>query len=103
MPYFFDVRTDNLSINLAVPGFAIKYNHMYLAFTYFTLLFLKHYVLALTLNYFDSFYIVFYVHFKLNVVNFQKRLFDLSLKRTCHPHRNSVFENPFQQMTTFFS
>lgn len=78
---FFGVRTNNLSINLAVPGFAIKYNHMHLAYTDFTLLFLILCVLVLTLNYFDNFYMVLYVHFKLKIVSFQKGCFDLLLKK----------------------
>lgn len=30
-PHFIGIRTDNLSINLAVPGLAIKYDHIHLA------------------------------------------------------------------------
>lgn len=84
-----------MSINLAVSGFAIKYNYTHLASTDFTLLSLIHCVLVLTLDYFDSFYMVFSVHFKLKTVNFQKACCDLLLKRTYNPHRDQVFENPF--------
>lgn len=81
-PNAFGVRTDSLSTHLAVPDFAIKCNDTYLASTDFTLSFLRHCVLVLTLNCFDM---VFYVHFKLKSAHCQKGCCDLWLKRT-HVH-----------------
>lgn len=84
-----------MSINLAVLVFTIKYNYTHLASTDFTLLFLIHCVLVLTLSYSDSFYMVFSVHFKLKIVSFQNSCHDLLPKRIYNPHRNQLFENPF--------